>query len=132
MTEQARLQPLQGKVVLITGASRGIGAAAAKRLARSGATVVVNYLQNQAAAETVLQQIEAEGGRGLIYQADVTRKDQVAAMVAAIQEKFAAVDVLVNNAYFPFQIDQLHELTWENLLPAIEHELSALHHCVQA
>jgi 3-oxoacyl-[acyl-carrier protein] reductase len=132
MTEQAGIYPLRGKVVLITGASRGIGAAAAKRLARSGATVVVNYHQNQEAAETVRQQVDAEGGRGFIYRADVTRKDQVTAMVAQVQEKFGAVDVLVNNAYFPFQVGQLHELTWESLHQAVEHELCALHHCVQA
>ena len=131
MTADARLQPLRGKVALVTGASRGIGAAAAKRLAQSGAAVIVNYLQNQEAAEQVLQQVEAEGGRGLIFQADVTRKDQVEAMVATIQERFAAVDVLVNNAYFPFQVGQLHELSWESLHQAVEHELSAFHNCVQ-
>src|SRR5262245_16821838 len=131
MTADARLQPLRGKVALVTGASRGIGAAAAKRLAQSGAAVIVNYLQNQEAAEQVLQQVEAEGGRGLIFQADVTRKDQVEAMVATIQERFAAVDVLVNNAYFPFQVGQLHELSWESLHQAVEHELCAFHNCVQ-
>ena len=131
MTEDARLQPLRGKVALVTGASRGIGAAAAKRLAQSGAAVIVNYHQNQEAAEQVLQQVEAEGGRGLIFQADVTRKDQVEAMVTTIQERFAAVDVLVNNAYFPFQVGQLHELSWESLHQAVEHELSAFHNCVQ-
>jgi 3-oxoacyl-[acyl-carrier protein] reductase len=131
MTEDARLQPLRGKVALVTGASRGIGAAAAKRLAQSGAAVIVNYHQNRAAAEQVLQQVEAEGGRGLIFQADVTRKDQVEAMVATIQERFAVVDVLVNNAYFPFQVGQLHELSWESLHQAVEHELRAFHNCVQ-
>src|SRR4029434_6077100 len=132
MTEQARHAPLQGKVALVTGASRGIGAAAAKRLAQSGAAVVVNYQQNQEAARRVLEQVEADGARGMIFQADVTRKDQVEAMVAAVQEKWAAVDVLVNNAYFPFKVGQLHELSWENFHQAVEHELAAFHNCVQA
>ena len=132
MTEQGKLQPLQGKVVLVTGASRGIGAAAAKRLADSGASVVVNYLQNRDAAEKVLRQVENSGGRGMIFQADVTQKDQVEAMIRSIREKFAAVDVLVNNAYFPFEVGQLHELSWESFHRAIEHELSALYHCVRA
>src|SRR5713226_4441872 len=132
MTEQGKLQPLQGKVVLVTGASRGIGAAAAKRLADSGASVVVNYLQNREAAEKVLRQVEGSGGRGMIFQADVTQKDQVEAMIRSIREKFAAVDVLVNNAYFPFEVGQLHELSWESFHRAIEHELSALYHCVRA
>jgi 3-oxoacyl-[acyl-carrier protein] reductase len=132
MTEQARAQPLQGRVALVTGASRGIGAAAARRLAQSGATVIINYHQNQEAAEKVLRQVEAEGGSGVIFQADVTRMDQVEAMTAAIQARFTAVDVLVNNAYFPFQVGQLHELSWQSLHQAVEHELAAFHNCVRA
>lgn len=132
MTAQTPEQPLHGKVVLITGASRGIGAAAARRLAQGGAAVVVNYHQNREAAEQVLHDIMSCGGRGVIFQADVTRKDQVEAMVRATQEKLAPIDVLVNNAYFPFDVGALHELPWESLDRAIEHELSAFHYCVRA
>jgi 3-oxoacyl-[acyl-carrier protein] reductase len=132
MTDQATLRPLQGKVALLTGASRGIGAAAAKRLAQSGAAVVINYHQNQEAAQKVFENIEADGGRGMIFKADVTRRSQVDAMVAAVEAKWAAVDVLVNNAYFPFKVGQLHELSWESFHQAVEHELSAFHNCVQA
>ena len=132
MTEQAKFGPLQGRVALVTGASRGIGAAAAKRLARSGATVVINYHQNQEAAQNVLEQVESDGGRGLIFQADVTERSQVDAMVAAVQAKWSAVDVLVNNAYFPFNVGQLHELSWKSFHEAVEHELAAFHNCVQA
>ena len=132
MAGQDKLQPLQGKVVLVTGASRGIGAAAAKRLADAGASVVVNYLQNRNAAQKVLKEIEDSGGRGMVFQADVTQKDQVEAMTRSIREKFGAVDVLVNNAYFPFEVGQLHELSWESFYRAVEHELAAFHHCVGA
>ncbi len=132
MAEQARARSLQGKVVLVTGASRGIGAAAAKRLGEAGAAVVVNYYQNKESATEVLQAIENGGGHAMLFQADVKQKDQVAAMVAAAREKFSAVDVLVNNAYFPFQVGALHELSWEKLSQAMEHELSAFHICVQA
>ena len=132
MAEQTRRGPLQGRVVLVTGGSRGIGAAAAKRLAQSGAKVVINYHQNQEAAQKVLEQVEADGGRAMIFRADVTRNDHVAAMVAAVQAKWTAVDVLVNNAYFPFKVGQLHELSWENFHQAVEHELAAFHNCVQA
>jgi 3-oxoacyl-[acyl-carrier protein] reductase len=122
---------LEGKVALVTGASRGIGAAAAKRLARGGAAVVVNYFQNKDAALGVLREIESGGGRGMIVQADVREKRQVEAMAAAAREKFAAIDILVNNAYFPFQVGPLHELSWEKLQQAVEHELAAFHCCVQ-
>lgn len=132
MTTEARSGPLYGKVALVTGGSRGIGAAAAKRLAQLGAAVVINYNQNRQAAQKVLENVEAEGGRGMTFQADVTRRSQVDAMAAAIEHQWTAVDVLVNNAYFPFQVGQLHELSWESFHQAVEHELSALHNCVQS
>jgi 3-oxoacyl-[acyl-carrier protein] reductase len=132
MPAQTLQQPLHGKVVLITGASRGIGAAAARRLAQGGAAVVVNYHQNRAAAEKVLQDIVSCGGRGMIFQADVTQKDQVEAMVRATRENLSTVDVLVNNAYFPFEVGVLHELPWESLHRAIGHEISAFYCCVRA
>ncbi|HEX2933053.1 MAG TPA: SDR family NAD(P)-dependent oxidoreductase, partial [Candidatus Binatia bacterium] len=123
---------LEGKVALITGASRGIGAAAAKRLAQSGASVVVNYHQNKEAAQKVLQDVESTGARGMIFQADVTQKDQVENMLKAAEQKLGSIDVLVNNAYFPFEVGQLHELSWESFHRAVEHELSAFHLCVRA
>lgn len=132
MAEQSTARPLNGKVVLVTGASRGIGAAAASRLAQAGASIVVNYHQNRQAAEKILGEIEGAGGRGMIFQADVTRREQVEAMVRGAGEKFGAVDVLVNNAYFPFEVGQLHELSWESFHRAVEHELAAFHHCVRA
>ena len=132
MAEQTTARPLHGKVVLVTGASRGIGAAAAKRLAQAGASVIVNYHQNRQAAEKVLGEIESARGHGMIFQADVTRHEQVETMVRAVGETFGAIDVLVNNAYFPFEVGQLHELSWENFHRAVEHELAAFHHCVQA
>ena len=125
-------KPLEGKVALVTGASRGIGAAAAKRLARAGAAVVVNYYQNREAALGILREIENDGGRGVVWQADVKRQDQVQAMVAAAQKELSIIDILVNNAYFPFQVGALHELSWEKLHEAVEHELSAFHFCVKA
>jgi 3-oxoacyl-[acyl-carrier protein] reductase len=132
MAEPLNIRPLAGKVALVTGASRGIGAAAAVRLAQAGAAVAVNYHQNKEAAEKIVEQIRASGGRSVIIQADVTQKTQVEQMVRAAERELGAVDVLVNNAYFPFEVGALHELSWESFNGAIEHELSAFFHCTRA
>ena len=132
MAEPLNPRPLTGKVVLVTGASRGIGAAAAIRLAQGGASVVVNYFQNNEAAQKVLAEIESGGGRAMIFQADVRQRAEIDALVKAAQDKLGAIDVLVNNAYFPFQVSALHEISWEKFHQAIDHELSAFYHCVQA
>ena len=132
MAGQSNSRPLDGKVVLVTGASRGIGAAAAVRLARGGASVVVNYHQNKDAAGKVLQEAQAAGGRAMIFQADVTQNDQIERMVQATEQQLGPIDVLVNNAYFPFEVGPLHALSWDSFHRAVEHELSAFFHCVRA
>ena len=132
MADAASKRPLDGKVALVTGASRGIGAAAAVRLGQGGASVVVNYHQKKDAAEKVLRELTAAGGRGMILQADVTQKDQVEKMVQAAERQLGPVDVLVNNAYFPFEVGPLHAISWENFHRAVEHELSAFFHCARA
>ncbi len=132
MTSEIEGHGLAGKVALVTGASRGIGAAAVIRLARRGAAVVVNYHQNKDAAEKVLQEVTNTGARAMIVQADVTQQDQVETMVKMTEQQLGAIDILVNNAYFPFQVGPLHELTWESFHRAIEHELSAFYFCARA
>ncbi|HEY1269566.1 MAG TPA: SDR family oxidoreductase [Candidatus Binatia bacterium] len=129
--EQGSRRSLEGKVVLITGASRGIGAAAAKRLAQSGASVVINYLKSRDEALEVLKAVENHHSSGMVWQADVTDRDQVERMAKAIGENFGAVDILVNNAFFPFEIAPLLQLSWKGLEEALTKELAALHHCVQ-
>lgn len=130
--EQGARRPLSGKVVLITGASRGIGASAAKRLAAGGASIVINYLNSRDRAMEVLKQVENEAASGMVWQADVTDKDQVDRMARAVAENFGAVDILVNNAFFPFEIAPLLELSWHGLEEAVSKELAALHNCVKA
>jgi 3-oxoacyl-[acyl-carrier protein] reductase len=92
MSEQTR------KVAIVTGASRGIGAAVAERLAHDGFTVVVNYSGNEAAAAAVVRKIEAAGGRVLSARADVADPAAVARLFDEAETAFGGVDVLVNNA----------------------------------
>jgi len=87
-----------GKVALITGASRGIGAAVARRLARDGFTVVINYSGNAAPAEELAREIEQAGGKALTAKADVSEAQAVRRMFDAAETAFGGVDVLVNNA----------------------------------
>ncbi len=89
---------LQGKVALVTGASRGIGRAIAVKLAQAGAAVVVNYQGNEAAARETLALIQQAGGKGLLYKADVTDSAEVEAMFKAILSEYGRLDILVNNA----------------------------------
>jgi 3-oxoacyl-[acyl-carrier protein] reductase len=86
------------KIALVTGASRGIGAAVARRLAHDGFTVVINYAGDVAAAETLARDIEASGGHALAVQADVSDPAAVRQLFDAAESSFGAVDVLVNNA----------------------------------
>jgi 3-oxoacyl-[acyl-carrier protein] reductase len=89
---------LDGHVALVTGGSRGIGRAACLRLSEAGATVAVNYHRSQEAADEVIGQIRASGGRALAFQADVSDKPSVEAMVDRVRDELGTVDILVNNA----------------------------------
>ena len=89
---------MNDKIALITGASRGIGAATAVLAARQGWAVAVNYQGNQAAAESVVQQIRAAGGTALAVQADVADEAQVLAMFATVDAQLGRITALVNNA----------------------------------
>ena len=89
---------LDGRTALVTGASRGLGRAIALRLAVAGAAVAVNYRERAEAAEAVVREIEAQGGRALAVRADIADAAGVREMVARVTSALGAVDILVNNA----------------------------------
>ncbi|MBT5855863.1 SDR family oxidoreductase [bacterium] len=91
---------LQGKVALITGASRGFGAAIAHRLAKEGCTIILNYRRSRAEAESIMESIHAAGGKALAIKADVGDEDKIDAMFEFIEDEFGRCDILVPNASF--------------------------------
>src|ERR1700724_3387906 len=89
---------LEGHVAVVTGASKGIGAAIAEHLAAAGAAVVVNYASSNAGAEAVVQRIRQAGGKAVAVQADVTKLEDVRRLFAETKKAFGKLDILVNNA----------------------------------
>jgi len=92
------MSKLAGKVAVVTGASKGIGAAIAKALAAEGAAVVVNYASSQAGADAVVQAITVAGGRAIAVQGDVSKAEQARGLIDAAVNEFGHLDVLVNNS----------------------------------
>jgi 3-oxoacyl-[acyl-carrier protein] reductase len=89
---------LTGKVAIVTGASKGIGAGIAKGLAEAGAVVVVNYASSRAGADRVVSEIVDQGGRAIAVQGDVARAADVRRLFEETRKAFGSLDVLVNNA----------------------------------
>ena len=109
---------LSGKVALVTGASRGIGRAIAIAYGQSGASVAVNYLENEAMAGDVVRTINELGGEAVAWQADVSDSEQVDSMVEGVVSRFGRIDILVNNAGITRDnlLLQMGEKDWEDIL----------------
>jgi 3-oxoacyl-[acyl-carrier protein] reductase len=127
----------QGKVILVTGASRGVGAAIARAFAAEGGFVVVNYLRNEVAAHEVVAQCQAAGGDAWAIQADVNDAAQVQALVAKVLSELGCIDVLVNNAFAPYRFDpeqrkRFWETAWSDYQAQIDGAVRATYHVTQA
>jgi len=104
---------LQGKVALVTGASKGIGAAIARELAARGAAVAVNYSGSKAAAEKVVAGIEAAGGKAIAVQANLSDPESIGPLVETVVAKLGPIDALVNNAGI-YEFGPLEQVTPEH------------------
>jgi len=104
------MSDLKGKVAVVTGASKGIGAGIAKSLANAGAAVVVNYASSKEGAERVVAEIKAKGGQAIAVKGDVAKSADVKHLFEATRKAFGALDVLVNNAGI-YKFQPLDEIT---------------------
>src|SRR6185312_2886731 len=104
---------LTGKVAVVTGASKGIGAAIARHLAAEGASVVVNYASSKTGAEKVVNDITAEGSKAVAVQADVAKKADIERLFAETKKAYGKLDVLVNNAGV-YEFSPLEQVTAEH------------------
>lgn len=131
------MEKFQGKVVLVTGASRGIGAAIAQAFAKEKAFVIVNYLQNKEAAEKVVSSCIELGGDAWAFQADVTSEHAVQGMIEQVLLEMGRIDVVVNNAFKPYIFNpddrkMFWELKWEDYQSQLDGALRSTHYMCQA
>jgi 3-oxoacyl-[acyl-carrier protein] reductase len=122
---------LTDKVAVVTGSSKGIGAAIAKLLAAQGAKVVVNYRSSAQAAEVVVADIKAAGGEAVAYEADVSQSDAASQLMKAAIDTYGQIDILVNNAGITRDklIMTMKDDDWETILQT---NLSSVYYCSKA
>lgn len=106
-------QKLNGKIAVVTGASKGIGASISKALAAAGATVVVNYSSSKTGADQVVDSIHKNGGKAVAIQANVARKADIDRLFAEVKKEFGRIDILVNNAGI-YEMQPLEGITEEH------------------
>jgi 3-oxoacyl-[acyl-carrier protein] reductase len=130
MTQTASLS-LEGRVAVVTGASRGIGRSIAIELARRGAAVMVNYIHSAHSADEVVALILAEGGQAIAFQADVAGNQQAQNLIKSAIETFGNLDILVNNAGITRDnlIMMMSENDWDNVIST---NLKSTYNCSKA
>lgn len=114
------LHALQNKVALVTGGSRGLGAAISKALARNGAKVAINYLNRSQEAKALQSDILEDGGHAEIFQADITDEQEVTRLCGEIVNRFGPIDILILNATLIHVHKPIEELVWRDMLDHLE------------
>ena len=129
---------LEGKVTIVTGASRGVGAGIARALAENGAIVCINYNKSKSKAEELAESINKKGGNSFIHQADVTKFEEVKKLAETVVEKYQKVDILVNAALPDYKFDpqasytSLETVEWENFEKQINGTIQGAYNTVKA
>ncbi len=127
----------RGQTIIVTGASRGIGAAVAKAFAAEGGTVIVNYLKNAEAADRTVEACKTAGGDAQAMQADVNDRDAIQRMVDTVAEEFGRIDTVVNNAFRPYTFDpdnrkRFDELAWTDYRDQVDSALQSAYNLCHA
>ena len=117
---QMESKPLTGQVALITGAAKRIGRSIALRLAADGADIAINYKSSKADADAVVREIGELGRKAIAIEGDVSRRADVAAMIAAAEKQLGRIDILVNNAgmFFAAKFEDLTDEQWDRIMDA--------------
>lgn len=130
--EEVSMNNISKGAAIITGASRGIGAATALRLAEDRLKVIINYHTSQEEAQTVLNRILEMGKQGCIFQADVRNYDEVERMIQYAREECSTIDVLVNNASSKIISQDFQETTWEDIQSHIDTQVKGMFNTCKA
>ncbi|MDX2505066.1 MAG: SDR family oxidoreductase [Gammaproteobacteria bacterium] len=132
IVDKHRYLGLEDKVVLITGASRGIGETAAKLFAALDAKVIINYFRGKNDAEHIVEEIQQSGGTAICVQCDITDEDSVKKMMRTSLNEFGRIDVLVNNAVRDFSPKDIIDMEWQDYLQELDVSVKGLHACCKA
>ena len=133
----AKIGSLAGRTALVTGGSRGVGAATSKLLAARGANVIINYFSNKEAADKVVEQINKEAreaeGYAIAIQADVRKQSQVEYMIGEAIQRYGRIDILVNNAMIGrYFLKQFMETTWDDFTEKFIDEIKSAYEVTRA
>ena len=118
------MKELEGKIALVTGASRGLGRGVAAVLAEKGAELIVNYRTDSAHAESLCKEISEQGGKAVPFRADVGKKEEVDRLFEFVRSQFGRLDILVNNAAAFGGGTSLEDMTYEECLEAVKNSKS--------